>query len=748
PGDWMGILRTTDGGVTWTDVSPPSLINRTWHHAKFFLDANHAWVEEVTRTADACASQATTFITSDGGATWRQGGAVALKLSSPLDDLFNVAGPFDNMDFVDPQHGWLMVASAPNQPPADPSQMTMLTMVYSTSDGGMHWRLVSTNPGKSLQGSANCQSGFYAPVSDTTFVSDTTGWLGISCGPGPLMLITHDGGATWSPKPLPSCNCQVYRPQVIDADHVLITGGPQSQMLATADGGTTWTQRALPPAAMSAFSFIDANHGWMAGIAQLPTSYETVVYRTADGGQNWVLVAKPGFTAVSSNPKAYYPITGVQFVNANIGFVVLGGEGGTNGQTDPGAPTLQFLKTTDGGRSWAVVLKQVPVAACSAQYSQRFGGGDLNPVKLIGATTAWASGGLRTTDGGAHWKDVSSPALREGAAISLYPPSYTDFYLDGDHAWQAAVYGSKTTCSDHVTVFATADGGATWQQSAPLTVPAPSGFQIGGIRFGFSSPTAGWMWIPIIRSGGMDMGGGPATEGYIYLTADGGMSWQRTAHVTAAQFRDVAPTPSDAQNCPEGINQVAFVTPRLGWLDLNCLSAELVTRDGGATWKVQSPSFGGGTPTFVDANHGFVQSFDLKGGNTTLLSTSDGGATWQPAGALPANQYIFGISYLDANNIVALFSPPGWNKGSGGKDWVYRSTDGGKSWTLVQKGVPLGYRMYGAVFSDPNTGMVAQADNATCGITDQSCPGTGDTVVAVTKDGGRTWKIFKPAIDS
>ena len=93
-------------------------------------------------------------------------------------------------------------------------------------------------------------------------------------------------------------------------------------------------------------------------------------------------------------------------------------------------------------------------------------------VKMVSTTTGWALGGLQTTDGGAHWRDTSPSALRDDAptnlATTLYPPGYADFYLDAAHAWEVRSYASSTSCVDHISVFVTADGGRSWQQSEPI----------------------------------------------------------------------------------------------------------------------------------------------------------------------------------------------------------------------------------------------------------------------------------------
>jgi photosystem II stability/assembly factor-like uncharacterized protein len=736
PSELMGILRTGDGGATWTDVSPPSVANRTWHHAQFFLDANHAWVAEVSRTADACVSQVTTFMTGDAGRTWQQGGTVAVKTAAPTDDVFDVYGPTDGMDFADTQHGWLMVSSPPSAP--QPGATVFAVTLYATTDGGLHWSLVTSSPGK-----AACQSTNYMPASDVAFRSPTAGWLAIAC-PALTVLTTRDSGATWSAKALPNCNCQVYQPEYFDADHAVITGQQGSPvMLATGDAGASWTQVQVPVTAMSQFSFVDPNHGWMVGIEQLPKSYDTVVYSTVDGGQSWQLLGRPPFATATSSPNLYYPIQNVQFVDANIGFVVLGPEAGAQGATDPTTPQLQIVSTVDGGRTWSTVLKQVPDVPCSSNFTQLgAGNGAIWPVKMASATIGWAKGGLRTTDGGAHWHDVSPSALRGGSATPLYPPGYTESYLDGDHAWQAAVYGSKTSCADHISVFATGDGGKTWQASDPIVLSLPAGYQTGAVQIGFTSALGGWLWVPkgAQANAGFDSSMS-VTDADLYTTSDGGRSWRHASSMSGSQLQGI-PAPTGSQNCKPSLGQVTFSSPSVGWLILNCSASPiLVSRDGGATWKAQSFPISSDVgcpcyvqmPNFADATHGIVQVSGQSGlpGTNLLLTTTDGGVTWRKS-ARPGTGYVLLLDFVNSNDLFALVTPPGWNKGMKVGFELYRSPDGGGTWALISPEVPATWPPGFLQFVDLDHGFEANINGA--------------TELLTTADGGKSWKSITPAI--
>jgi photosystem II stability/assembly factor-like uncharacterized protein len=648
--------------------------------------------------------------------------------------VFNVYGPTDGMDFVDTRHGWLMVSSPPSAP--QPGAIVFAATLYATTDGGLHWSLVTSSPGK-----AACQSTTYMPASDVAFRSPTAGWLAISC-PALTVLTTRDAGATWTARTLPNCNCQVFQPEYFDVDHAVITGQQGSPvMLATGDAGASWAQLQVPVAATSQFSFLDPNRGWMVGIEQQPKSYDTVVYSTVDGGHTWQLLGKPSFATATSSPNLYYPIQGVQFVDASTGFVVLGAEAGGQGATDPTAAQVQILSTADGGRTWNTVLKQVPAVPCSSNFTQLgAGNGAIWPVKMASATIGWAKGGLRTTDGGAHWRDVSPSALRGGAATPLYPPGYAESYLDGDHAWQAAVYGSKTSCADHISSFATADGGKTWQPSDPIALTLPAGYQVGTVQIGFTSPLAGWLWVPTGAQGNDPFAFRPS-QADLYTTGDGGLTWRHAASLSNSLLQGM-PVPSGSQNCKPSLGQVEFSSPSVGWLSVYCAeSSLLVTRDGGATWKVPSfpiPSTTGcpcylQMPNFADSMHGMlvVSGQNGLGGATVLLTTSDGGTTWREA-KRPGTGYVLLLDFVNSNDVFALVTPPGWSKISKGGFELYRSPDGGGTWTLVSPNVPATWPPGFLQFVDLNHGFEANTNGA--------------AELLITADGGKSWKSITPAI--
>lgn len=342
------------------------------------------------------------------------------------------------------------------------------------------------------------------------------------------------------------------------------------------------------------------------------------------------------------------------------------------------------------------------------------------PVKMLSATTIWARGGLLTTDGGSTWRDMSPATLRQdepgGLPKSYLPPNFAEFYLDADHAWivRSYNYGSRTTCYDHLGVFASSNGGRSWQQSAiavDVTSPGP-GFNLNVV---FTDSSHGLLSV----------------NSRLYMSSDGGHTWR------LASSQSLGPCTN-------------FISTMQGWsggcgLEGSASGALLLTDDGGMNWHSatlpnapQCPCLVG-RAAFFDESSGVVYASEGSYGTRYLFATSDGGKSWKVLPPLPpTGQYNIGaIDFTDSKNFWYLAPAPNWNRASGvaPTDFLYHSTDGGETWILVQRNTPIILSPLFLHFVDASHGFVAQL-TAGC----DSPPHTGCSVeVWVTRDGGRTW---------
>ena len=181
-------------------------------------------------------------------------------------------------------------------------------------------------------------------------------------------------------------------------------------------------------------------------------------------------------------------------------------------------------------------------------------------------------------------------------------------------------------------------------------------------------------------------------------------------------------TSEHSPSVPSGFNfcYVSFLNQTYGWAD-GTLGYVLYTTDGGSTWNVDSSQITGTTNTlwgidFVDSLNGFA-----CGNSGTLIGTTDGGKTWAPLGSTPAIHW-YALSFLDKSNgwIVGQdASTPSYGE-------IYRTTDGGTTWTLAFRDSVKNAHLDAIDFTDANDGWVS---------------GWAGSILKTT-DGGQTWKSY------
>jgi len=717
---WNGTSRTHDGGKTWRDASPPPVTGSIKGPGSVCaLDNLYAWSLTSIGTVPYQPTQLVVMATHDGGQSWFRAGAVTV----PYSVSWRIGFAAD-VDFLDKSHGWLWMEYS-----TTPQKQT----VYATSDGGATWERVGALPDLGLGNMAfDC--------SETGLMFDTTrrGWLTWDCTHGfdsapalgtPLMAITNDGGRTWSPVALdgmPATTdyiCGVTSPIFTRDQGVLQvscagTGHPGwDAVYSTDDGGSTW--QVHPLAVWPTVDFISGTTGFY--LWRNPKGGPNTLYRTDDGGAHWVVVA--------SDVLPGRDLSQLTFLTDKVGFVNAG---------DSPAPWWTY----DGGKTWALPPPYRSAAGgtvCAvfadpgAQSRLPMG------VQMTSPTVGWAPGTRRTVDGGAHWAKVAPPA----------PPyrstGYGEFFLDAMHAWVVDTAGTKTQCADHVVIYATSDGGATWQQLSSLPVPeisdADSLAGTWGVGVEFVDPQDGWL---VAQAHHFTIS--TAETAPVFRTTDGGRTWNLFAANASWSTGDCAAT-----------GLPTFTSPTSGWIASMCSGTLrsswnlLVTQDGGETWTnvelkknaCTAPAYPDGcpgqgpTPEVIDGTHGWL----LDGDAQSLLTTSDGGLHWSrhglPSGSTYTCQGKYGPTTCTSEYVLnAAFLTPsqGWilsetitPNGPPSKVHIERTLDGGRTWSVIYtRGLPGFVDFTGSLtFVDANHGFW-WIDS--------------DSTLYVTADGGRSWQ--------
>jgi photosystem II stability/assembly factor-like uncharacterized protein len=268
-----------------------------------------------------------------------------------------------------------------------------------------------------------------------------------------------------------------------------------TQVLYTSDAGTTWTIQYTGTFTGYRIDFVDALHGWVVGrdlCADSPGSdCSGVMLSTADGGKTWT----------RSSPAAD-PLVDVSFIDATNGWVLA---------VQNCASCQLLLRTRDGGASWQSQPLPSATYVSRPQTLFRFGRSG-----IIAASRSI----LVTQDDGATWVKRENGC---GARAFLY----VAWFLDQSHGWTVCGDGSAGGTVAEKFVYATSDAGMTWQLRSEFLFGAstpPAGVGLapgqGPSSFVFVNPNDGWM----------------GSEISLFATTDGGRSWQQRSQEPTENF--------------------------------------------------------------------------------------------------------------------------------------------------------------------------------------------------------------------
>lgn len=280
-------------------------------------------------------------------------------------------------------------------------------------------------------------------------------------------------------------------------------------------------------------------------------------------------------------------INDIFFLDSLTGWVVTAG-------ASSGSDTGYVMKTTDGGNSWSVQVRQIL---------------NLNVVQFLNANTGYAGGGdgfskiLKTINGGNNWNITNSIG---GITV-------TDMYFVNENTGWA--------CNDAPIVgglWYTTNGSSTWQPQL--------GASFGPLALFFLNKDTGWVL---------------SSDNKIYKTLNSGFNWFQQANFLNEDLVDVyftnaltgwihgGPTgiykstnggtnwDTVSNALGYGLGKIFFINPNKGWIG-RAFNKMLVTNDG-QTWGYQS------TPAFTNYSVYFTDTLKGWAGTNILIHTTDGG---------------------------------------------------------------------------------------------------------------------------
>jgi WD40 repeat protein len=321
------IVRTTDGGQSWSDVTPPNLPADAF--GSFFLNEQSAWIYNNNNPSNGLVH------TADGGKSWTM-----LTRSMPA--------PYAILKFVNETDGWTEVDDVG----AGHDEVTL----FGTDDGGVTWNqimlsdppnttTISFQPGD-LSVCSICGDRFYYDptrmlVVNGDLASDTSGSVRLS--------ISFDLGKTWRKQNLPMPSSQYQDGSVAPQDPVflneqdgyltfnIIKSKPdQSQeycvlaIYATHNGGLTWIPNATVVENVDLNTIVD-----FVSLQDIFAACGNDLCATHDGAHTW--------QTLHSNLD-FENVTEIYFASSSVGWAIA---------TDGSSSGL--WKTIDGGGSWTEI---------------------------------------------------------------------------------------------------------------------------------------------------------------------------------------------------------------------------------------------------------------------------------------------------------------------------------------------------------------------------------------------------------
>ncbi|MFE7648388.1 WD40/YVTN/BNR-like repeat-containing protein [Streptomyces phaeoluteigriseus] len=267
------VLRTTDGGASWRNVSPPGAADLQFRDVEAF-DARHAVVLAI---GEGEASRV--YRTDDGGATWTE----SFRNT-------DARAFYDCLTFFDRRHGLAM---------SDPVDGRF--RILSTSDGGRSWRVL---PDAGMPSALPGEAGFAASGQCLVSAGPRDVWLATGGAARARVLHSADRGTTWTvtDAPIPAGDPArgVFALAFRDRGHGLAVGGDHradqpspSAAATTADAGRTWRPAGTPPPAYrSGVAWLP--HSRTAALAVGPTGTDL----TTDAGRTWRTVDTGSYDTV------------------------------------------------------------------------------------------------------------------------------------------------------------------------------------------------------------------------------------------------------------------------------------------------------------------------------------------------------------------------------------------------------------------------------------------------------------------
>jgi len=530
---------------------------------------------------------------------------------------------------------------------------------------------------------------------------------------------------------------------------IMYVGTEYGGVYQTINGGDSWnlTNATFKPAAVNALVIDPSNPTVI-----YATTLLDGIYKSSDSGANWLPI-NTGVTATSLYGMAIDPS------NSSIVYAATGGS--------------SVYKTVNGGASWiahthgifggvgalAIDPTNVSIIYAAATYYPDFGTGGI----------------LKSTDGGVNWSNSNSGlagSVIQSVVISPGNPSL--IYAGGDQGvfkstngganWTAINVGFDNSSrnirsltvdpvnqqrlyagTEYRGVFRSIDGGANW------FAVGPSLTYLRGLAISRSNPNivvAGWTWsggiFKSVNAGDtwskvtcgtrsvnvLAIAVDPANSNIVYVgtehaglfkSVNGGASWDQTGLTQQIFVWAIAIDPTNPQIIYAGASSASINGTFVQ-------ASGFKSTDGGANW-IPVRIVDASVPYYPTIEHWAIDPSNPAviyagvNGNSGVYKSTNGGATWTASGAGLTNTLIYAFALASINPAV-LYAGTEYNG-------IFKSTNGGSTWeqTSLTKQYPR------ALAVDPSNANIVYAGF-----------GVFESGLHKSTNGGSTWNAVNTGL--
>jgi photosystem II stability/assembly factor-like uncharacterized protein len=526
---------------------------------------------------------------------------------------------------------------------------------------------------------------------------------------------TTDAGRTWVPifdsQPTNSIGAIAIAPSDPSTVYVGSGEGLQRPDLSVGDGiyksvdaGKTWTHLGLRDAQQIPNIAVDPKNPNRLFVAALGHPYgpnsERGIFRSLDGGRTFHSVItvdeNVGGNDVDIDPK-----------NPNIVYATLweSRQGPWENSTWVGNGGGVF-KSTNGGSVWTRLTRGLPDTVIQANLAIA----PSNPSRIYATVARPGSVGLyRSDDAGESWREITKdtrPAGRIGGGdlpVPIVDPTRPDIVV------------MASTVS-----WRTADGGVTW---APFK-GAPGGDDYQG---GWINPNDPNIILLVSDQGAV-------------VTLNGGESWSSWYNQPTAQLYHITADNAFPYRVCSGQQESgsACVSSRGDW-------GQITMRD---WWTVGIDEYAYAAPDPLDPDLVYggrnVTRFDRRTGQTSGVGPIPGGRGSNASAGGPPG------TYRQVRTHPVVFSAADPKALYFGNNYLWKTVDGGKSWTRVSPDLTrTTYELPKSIgkYATPSL-MTQRGVIYTIGPSplqpDRLWVGTDDGLIHTTVDGGKSWQNVTP----